>query len=124
MFCERSLGKFNAKDVELSRKWSVHEFYRLKTLIALKQVNTSVGAKNKNLFAVQNFDGEANCPGVVNLHCMQMIDVMSKRFIFGDDWNDAPCLSRLASWQWLISLKSRPLIFVYLYKRTQPIQKK
>ena len=28
--------------------------------------------------------------GVVNFRCMQMSLVMSMRFIFGDDWNDAP----------------------------------
>ena len=31
--CEESLGKINAEDVELFRKGSVHEFYRLKALI-------------------------------------------------------------------------------------------
>ena len=70
MFCKKKgLGKFNAKDVEISRNWSVHEFYRLKALITLKQMNTSVVAKDKNLY-VQNFDGEADWSGVVNFHCM------------------------------------------------------
>ena len=32
----------HAKEVELFRNGSVHEFYRLKALITLKQVNTSV----------------------------------------------------------------------------------
>ena len=31
--CDESLGKINAKDVELFRKGSVHEFYRWKALI-------------------------------------------------------------------------------------------
>ena len=35
------------KDVELFRDGSVHEFYRLKALITLKQVNTSVAEKRK-----------------------------------------------------------------------------
>ena len=26
-----------------------------------------------------------------DFHCMQMSLVMSMRFIFGDDWNEAPC---------------------------------
>ena len=34
--------KMHAKEVELFRNVSVHEFYRLKALITLKQVNTSV----------------------------------------------------------------------------------
>ena len=42
LFCEESLGKIDAKDVELFRKGSVHELYRLKALNALEQVNTSV----------------------------------------------------------------------------------
>ena len=42
LFCEVRLGKIDAKDVELFRKGSVHEFYRLKALNALEQVNTSV----------------------------------------------------------------------------------
>ena len=35
------------KDVELFRDGSVHEFYRLKALNTLKQVNTSVAEKRK-----------------------------------------------------------------------------
>ena len=42
LFCEESLGKIDAKDVEIFRKGSVHKFYRLKALNALEQVNTSV----------------------------------------------------------------------------------
>ena len=42
LFCEESLGKIDAKDVELFRNGSVHEFCRLKALITLEQVNTSV----------------------------------------------------------------------------------
>ena len=38
MFSEESLGKINLK---LFQKVSVHEFYRLKALIALEQVNTT-----------------------------------------------------------------------------------
>ena len=58
------------------RNGSVHEFYHLKALITLELnwLNTSppisVG-KKKNLYE-QNFDGEANCPGVENFHCMQI----------------------------------------------------
>ena len=61
MFCEESLGNINAKDIELFRNGSVREFYRLKALIALEQVNTSVVEKI-------NFDGEANGSAVVNFY--------------------------------------------------------
>ena len=57
--------------------------------ITLEQVTTSVAEKKKNLYD-QNFDGEANWSDVVNFPCMQISLVMSRRFIFGDDWNDAP----------------------------------
>ena len=66
---------------------SVHEFYRLKALITLEQVITSVVEKKNNLNE-QNFDGEANWSGVVNfhsVHCLQMSLVMSMRFIFVHD---------------------------------------
>ena len=54
MFCEESLGKINKCDLELFRNGSVHELYRLKEfyynfrlkeLITLEQVNTSVVEK-------------------------------------------------------------------------------
>ena len=49
MFREESLGKIKAKDVELIRNGSVHEFYRLKALSTLEQVNTSVVEKRRIL---------------------------------------------------------------------------
>ena len=58
--------------------------------------------------------------GVGNFHCMQMSLVMVMRFISGYDWNDKPYSSRFCT---VISLESRPLIFVYLYARTETIQK-
>ena len=42
MFSEGSLGKINDKDLELFRNRLVRKFYRLKVLITLEQVNTSV----------------------------------------------------------------------------------
>ena len=51
MFCEESLGKVNAKDLELFRNRLVHKFYCLKVLITLEQVVE----KKKNLNE-QNFD--------------------------------------------------------------------
>ena len=41
MFCEESLGKINKCDLELFQNRSVHEFYHLKELITLEQVNFS-----------------------------------------------------------------------------------
>ena len=50
MFCEESLGKVNANDLELFRKSLVHEFYCLKVLMTLERV-----VEKKN-FNKQNFD--------------------------------------------------------------------
>ena len=56
MFCKASLiGKVNAKDLELLWNRLVHEFYCLKVLITLEQVNTLVVEKKKNVNE-QNFD--------------------------------------------------------------------
>ena len=81
------------EDVEIFRNGSVHKFYRLKALITLEQVITSVVEKKNNLNE-QNFDGEDNWSVVISFHCMQVSLLMSMRFIFGDDWNDAKCSSR------------------------------
>ena len=51
MFCEESLGKVNAKDLELFRNSLVHEFYCLKVLITLERV-----VKKKKNLNEQNFD--------------------------------------------------------------------
>ena len=40
MFWEESLGEINGKDVKIFQNGWVHEFYCLKALIALEQVNT------------------------------------------------------------------------------------
>ena len=42
LFCEESLGKIDTKDVKLFQNGWVHEFYHLKALITLEQVNISV----------------------------------------------------------------------------------
>ena len=48
MFCEESLGEINGKDVKIFQNGWVHEFYCLKALIALEQVNTlEVGQKKE-----------------------------------------------------------------------------
>ena len=64
--------------------------------------------------SINGADGEANWSGVVNFHC----------FIFSHGRNDMPCSSLfLLSGNDVISLESRPLIFMYLYTCTQSIQK-
>ena len=42
LFCEETLGKIDAKDIELFRNGLSHEFYRLKVLMTLDKLNTSV----------------------------------------------------------------------------------
>ena len=49
------LPNINAKDVELFRNGTVHDFYRLKALIALEQVITSVVEEKKNLNEQNDF---------------------------------------------------------------------
>ena len=95
MFWEESLRKINKCDLELFRNGSVHEFYRLKELITLEQVNTSVVEKTILI----------NWSSVVNFYRMQMNLLMSLRFIFDDDGNDLPC-----SHHNVISLQSRPFL--------------
>ena len=64
--------------------------------------------------SINGADGEANWSGVVNFHC----------FIFSDDRNDMPCSSLfLLSDNDVISLESRPLVFMYLHACTESIQK-
>ena len=48
MFFEESLGKINAEDVEFFWNGSVYEFYRLKALITLEQMNS--GLKKRDLY--------------------------------------------------------------------------
>ena len=61
--------KKEAKDLELFRNWSVHEFYRLKALITLIWNKWFLQwSKKKNNLNEQNFDGETNWSGDVNFH--------------------------------------------------------
>ena len=51
MFCEESLGESNGKDVKIFQNGWVHEFYCLKALIALEQVNTlEVGQRKRKVW--------------------------------------------------------------------------
>ena len=113
------------KDSEFFRNGSVHEFYRLKALITLEQVNLQWSKKEESLWP--NFsetlpDGEANWSGVVNFHCMQMSLVISMRFYFGDDGNDAPFHHVFALWQWSNFSRIEVLdfrVFVHAYSNHQ-----
>ena len=51
-------------------------------------------SKKRTIFMSKTSRGEDNWSGVANFHCMQVSPLMSRRFIFGDDWNDAKCSSR------------------------------
>ena len=53
--CIESLRNINVKDVELFRNGTVHDFYRLKALITLEQVITSVVEKKKNVNEQNDF---------------------------------------------------------------------
>ena len=66
-------------NLELFRNVSVHEFYRLKALIPLEQVNTTEWSKNnkKKRILISKI--------AVMIYCMQIGLVMSMRFVFGDD---------------------------------------
>ena len=54
---------------------------------------------------------------------IEMSLVISMRFIFGDDWIDAHVYRVLALRQWCNFSRMDVLDFVYLYTRTQSIQK-
>ena len=47
MFCEESLGKINKDYLELLQNGSAREFYPLKEMLTLEQVNTSVVKKRE-----------------------------------------------------------------------------
>ena len=64
--------KGKCEDDELLRNGLIREFYRLKAVIALEQVNSSVVEKKKNLNE-QNFDGGANWSSIVNFHCIHRV---------------------------------------------------
>ena len=122
MFCDESLGKIWAKFVKLFRNGSVREFYSWKALITEKQVNTAMVEKDKILYE-QNFDGDTNWSGIVNLQCVQMSLMMNMWFIF---WRSlkrrATFITFLLFGNDVFSLISRPLFFVNFYKRAQSIQ--
>ena len=116
LFCEETLRKINAKDVEFSGKGRSTNFIaRKRWLLWNKWVLQ--WSRKRRIFTSK--------PSMVrrwklSLYAMSMSLVMVMRFISGYDWNDKPYSSRFCS---VISLESRPLILVYLYARTETIQK-
>ena len=61
---------------------SVHEFYRLKALITLEQVNTTEWSKQKRRILISKTEMVGCCK--LLLYYANGL-VMSMRFIFGDD---------------------------------------
>jgi len=92
---------------------SIHEFYRLKALFTLEQVNTTEWSNKKKIFF--------NKPAMVwcfklSLYANRLVRSMG--FIFGDDWNDLPSNSLFWSLAMMYFLWNRgPWFFVYLYTR-------
>ena len=79
MCSEESLTKIHIK---LFRNMSVHEFYRLKALNTLEQVNTTKWSKKK----IRILISKTAMVGCCKLLLYGKIDlVMSMRFTFGDD---------------------------------------
>ena len=104
--------------MELFRKGSVYEFYRLKALIILKQVNTSVVEKKKKKIPLR---------GYVNFHCMQMRLVMILWSIFAiiemtRCWSSFDhVLPKNDFYYWASPFRTRPVIisvFGHLCRKT------
>ena len=112
----RSLGKIDAKDVELFPGqvglWILSlesvDYSRTTGWILLPQ--SVVGKKN----------GEANWPSVVNFHCMQ-IECCDKHADYFRRWlkQGAKFFTFSYFGNNVFSLESKPLIFVYLCTRTK-----
>ena len=112
----RSLGKIDAKDVELFPEqvglWILSlesvDYSRTTGWILLPQ--SVVGKKN----------GEANWPSVVNFHCMQ-IECCDKHADYFRRWlkQGAKFFTFSYFGNNVFSLESKPLIFVYLCTRTK-----
>ena len=78
----RKLRQDERLNLELFRNVSVHEFYRLKALITLEQVNTAEWPEKKKILI-----SKTAMVGCCKLSLYANGLVMSMRFIFG---NDAP----------------------------------
>ena len=105
MFCKGSLGKVDAKDLELFRNRLVHEFLLLESVDYSGTSEYLSGHRKRRILmsktSINGADGKANWSGAVNFHSMQMSLVMSVWFIFSNDRNVVPCSSCFffALWQ-------------------------
>lgn len=97
----------NAKDVELFWNGSAHEFYQLKALITLEHVNTSVVGKRISM-----------CKTLI----MKLTVLVSLFSVMTETTHNVHHVNTFGN-DVIISLKSRPLTFVYLYTRTKSVQK-
>ena len=91
------LTKFSKVTVfEFTESWSVDHANKLCKEPILSRVSFNYFGTSEFFSGLkkEQFDGEANWSGFVNFSCMQRSLVMSMQFIFGDDWNDAPCSPR------------------------------
>ena len=121
----RSLGEIDGKDVELFLErvgpWilSLESVDYSRTELAEYFSPNQRSEKKKNLYE-QNFDGEANCPGVENFHCMQ-IESCDKHADYFRRWlkQGAKFFTFSYFGNNVFSLESKPLIFVYLCTRTK-----
>ena len=79
------------------------------------------GTYRPEKYSKRNFDCYVNCSGLVNFHCMQMSlghDCLCMRWLFMFMFITFSFFGNE-----VISLESRPLIFLYLYTFTQSTQK-
>ena len=117
MFCEESLGKVNAKDLECVSGigWSTNSIAWKCWLLWNKWSRKRRILMSKT--SINGADGVANWSGVVNFHWTFHFQQWPK-------WH-AMFITFLLFGNDVISLvlESRPLISVYLYTCTQPIQK-
>ena len=111
MFCEESFSR---------KGWSMNSVAWKNWLLWKKGILYLSGRKKKKRkknLKEQNFDGEANCSGVVSCHRILMSLVMSMWFIFRNDWNDVPCSSCFCSMAMMLFLLNRGPWFSWNYIR-------
>ena len=117
IFCEESVERLN---LEFSETWrSTNSIDWKRWLLWSKWTLLSGRKKIWILISKTAMVGCCKLP-----YCRQMGLVMSMRFIFGDDWNDAPCKSLfLISGNDVIFLESWPLNFrVFIHTYSLPPQ--
>ena len=111
MFCEESWGKLN---LELFWNVSVHEFYRLKALISLEQVNTTEWSGKKTIL-ISKIAMMGCCK--LSLYANESCDEHAIYFRQWLKWR-AILITFLISGNDVVSLELRPLnfrVFVHAY---------